>query len=78
MQCFLNENDCLTVGEIQIDVLKVYYDSVKLGITDPNSSPRYREEILYIHDEDDEAGEYDICCEPAAVDARSPFAISVL
>lgn len=78
MQCFLSENDCLTIGEVQIDVLEICHDSVKLGITDPSASPSYREEILYVRDEDGEANDYDILREPAAVETRRPFAISVL
>jgi sRNA-binding carbon storage regulator CsrA len=78
MQCFLSENDCLTVGKIQVSVLKIFHNSVKLGITDPQASPSYREEILFVHDDDDETDKYDISYEPAAVDAHTPFAISIL
>ena len=86
MQCFLNENDCLTVGSVLINVLEIMHDSVKLGITDPKASPNYREEILYIssesddtkNDDSDEADENDAVFEPFPFEAISPFAIPVL
>ena len=78
MQCFLSENDCLSVGEVQISVLKIYHDSVKLGITDPQASPSYREEILFIRDEDGDTSQYENSYEPTAMDSFRPFAISVL
>ena len=86
MQCFLNENDCLTVGSVLIDVLEIMHDSVKLGITDPKAFPNYREEILYIsseiddreNDDSDEIDEVDAVFEPFPFEAFSPFAIPVL
>lgn len=85
MQCFLNENDSLTVGSVVISVLEVMHDSVKLGITDPKASPKYREEVLYIDAEnddqdDDEAVEsfaVDTVFERVSLEAANPFAASV-
>ena len=78
MQCFLRENDSFTVGSVQINVLKVHHDSVRLGITDPNSSPSYREELLYISDDDGGADEFDEQYEPMAIGDYSPLATSFL
>ncbi len=78
MQCFLSENDCLTVGLVQISVLKIRHDSIKLGITDPNASPSYREEMLYIRNDDSDTDETDEVFEPIGIEEFSPFAISVL
>ncbi len=85
MQCFLSENDCLTVGSVQISVLKVQHDSVTLGITDPNASPSYREEKLYLpnddddHDEDDygDDDQMDEALNPILMENFSPFATSL-
>lgn len=55
MRCYLRaENQSLTVGSVQIDVLEVRSDSVRLGINDPGATPNYREEILYLGSDDDE------------------------
>ncbi len=81
MQCLLSLNDCLTVGSIQINVLEVGRDSVKLGINDPNASPSYRVEILYLHsenDDTDDGDEADAVFEPFGIESLSPFAIQVL
>lgn len=81
MQCLLSVNDCLTVGSIQINVLEVRHDCVKLGISDPNASPAYREEVLYSRSEDDETDDGDdteAVYKPFEVEVFSPFAIPVL
>jgi sRNA-binding carbon storage regulator CsrA len=86
MQCFLNENDSLTVGSVLISVLEIMHDSVKLGITDPKASPNYREEVLYIssenddheNDDSDESYELDAVYESLAFESNIPFAIPVL
>ena len=77
MRCFvLAENEGLTVGSVQINVLEVRHDSVKLGIHDPHSSPSYREEVLYIHS-DDEGDDAEVAFEPVPFEEFSPFAIPV-
>ena len=55
MRCYLRaENQGLTVGSVQIVVLEVSSDWVRLGINDPNALPNYREEILHLRSEDDD------------------------
>lgn len=81
MQCFLRKNECLSVGSVQISVLDVFDDSVVLGINDPDATPSYREEVLYIrseNDDTDEGDEVDSAFEPFQSETFSPFAISVL
>jgi sRNA-binding carbon storage regulator CsrA len=41
-------NEGLTVGSVQIEILEVRCDSVKLGINDPHALPQYREEVLFL------------------------------
>ena len=73
MRCFVRaENEGLTVGSVQINVLEVRHESVTLGIHDPHSSPSYREEVLYIHSDDEDA---DLAFEPLHFEEVSPFAI---
>ena len=73
MRCFLRaENEGLTVGSVQINVLEVRCDSVKLGINDPLASPTYREEVLYIHSDD---GDADKAFEPLEIKEVSAFAL---
>ena len=77
MRSFLRaENECLTVGSVQINVLEVRHDSVKLGILDPNASPSYREEILYSRadDGDDDA---ESIFEPIDFHGADPIAMRV-
>ena len=39
----------LVIGEtVQINVLEVQEDCVRLAIIDPDASPTYREEVLYL------------------------------
>lgn len=81
MQCFLRKNECLTIGSVLINVLDVLHDSVVLGIMDPDATPNYREEVLFISADDDDADEgdqIDATFEPFQSEASSPFAISVL
>jgi len=90
MQCLLRENECLTVGSVMINVLKVLHDSVTLGITDPSASPSYREEVLYLRSENDDDDEQGEVFDPITIDdlisiehsftadEPRPFAISVL
>ena len=76
MRCFLRaENEGLTVGSVQINVLEVRHDSVKLGIHDPHATPCYREEVLYMHSDDDDDKETDAAFEPFQFEDVSPFAI---
>jgi carbon storage regulator CsrA len=47
----------LVIGEsVQINVLEVQADCVRLAIIDPEASPQYREEVLYLRSDDD-------CCQ---------------
>lgn len=82
MQCLLSLNDCLMVGSVQINVLEVRHDSVTLGIDDPNACPTYREEILYLGSDDDDADFHGEDANeesfPYEFESYSPFAIPVL
>ena len=75
MHYSLRLNDCLIVGSVQIRVLEVWHDSIKLGISDPKASPAYREEILFIRSDDDGPDETDFAFQPFAIEDFSPFAI---
>lgn len=45
----------LMIGDnVQVNVLEVNSDSVRLAIIDPNSTPSYREEVLFLPSDDDE------------------------
>ena len=75
MRSFLRaENEGLVVGSVQINVLEVRHDSVMLGIHDPNATPSYREEVLYIRS-DHEGDDAEIAFEPLQFEEVSPFAI---
>lgn len=78
MQCLLNVDECLTVGRIQISVIEVGSDSVKLGIHDPNACPRYREETLYLRSEDDDGGDVGLAYDSYELESTSPYAVQVL
>lgn len=81
MQCFLRKNECLTIGSVMISVLDVFEDSIKLGINDPDASPVYREEVVYIsvkNDDSDEDDDIDSMFEPFDSEVFTPFAIHVL
>jgi len=81
MQCLLSLNDSLMVGSVEISVLEVRHDSVKLGIIDPNASPTYREEVLFLNSEDEDL-DYNDDVEaksiPFEFEPFHSFAISVL
>ena len=48
-------NEGLMVGTgVQVNVLEVQGDRVRLAIIDPDSSPTYREEVLFLHSPDDD------------------------
>lgn len=73
MRCYSRaENEGLIVGSVQINVLEIRHDSVKLGIHDPEASPSYREEVLYIHSDDDDT---DLVFEPIQFEDAGRFAI---
>ena len=74
MQCFLHVNECMTIGSVQINVLEVWHDSVKLGITNPNSTPSYTEEILYIRSDDDHGDDLEPAFEPIQKEELRPIA----
>ena len=78
MQYSLSINDCLSIGSVQINVLEVWHDRVRLGINDPDASPTYREEVLYTrsgdHDNDDD-GDADFMYDEFNAEDLSPFAV---
>lgn len=75
MRCYSRaENEGLIVGSVQINVLEIRHDSVKLGIHDPHASPTYREEVLYIRSDDEDS---DLVFEPLCFEDASRFAIPV-
>lgn len=42
-------DDGLVIGDsVQVNVLEVQADCVRLAIVDPGASPTYREEVLYL------------------------------
>ena len=48
-------NEGLMIGTgVQVSVLEVQGDRVRLAIIDPDSSPTYREEVLFLHSPDDD------------------------
>ena len=48
-------NEGLMIGTgVQVNVLEVQSDRVRLAIIDPDSSPTYREEVLFISSPDDD------------------------
>ena len=45
----------LMIGNnVQVNVLEVQTDCVRLAIIDPDASPSYREEVLYLPSDDDD------------------------
>ena len=45
----------LVIGRnVQVNVLEVLTDCVRLAIIDPDASPSYREEVLYLPTDDDD------------------------
>ena len=79
MRCYLRaENEGLTIGSVQINVLEVRQNSVLLGIHDPKASPAYREEVLYIQSDDDDqenAEDAESAFEPLQFQTINSFAI---
>ncbi|MEI8018021.1 MAG: carbon storage regulator [Schlesneria sp.] len=79
MRCYLRaEDEGLTIGSVQINVLEVRHDSVLLGIHDPSASPAYREEVLYIQSDDDNqdyAEDAESAFEPLQFQSINSFAI---
>ena len=76
MRCYLRaENEGLTIGSVQINVLEVRHDSVLLGIHDPCASPTYREEVLYIQSDDDGHEDAESAFEPLHFQSINSFAI---
>ncbi len=79
MRCYLRaENEGLTIGSVQINVLEVRHNSVLLGIHDPKATPTYREEVLYIRSEDDDqeyAEDAESAFEPLQFQSINSFAI---
>ena len=48
-------NEGLMIGtSVQVNVLEVQGDRVRLAIIDPDSSPTYREEVLFLPSRDDD------------------------
>lgn len=44
----------LLIGRsVEVNVLEVMTDRVRLSIVDPNATPAYREEVLYLPSDDD-------------------------
>jgi sRNA-binding carbon storage regulator CsrA len=77
MQFSLSINDRLTIGSVQIDVLQVWHDRVKLGINDPSASPVYREEILSVRSDNDDDDEPEVMFESYEFEETNPLAIQV-
>ena len=70
MQYSMSLSDCLIINSVQISVLEVWHDSVRLGIHDPSASPAYREEVLYLRSEDegDDGDESDSAFHPLEIE----------
>jgi len=71
----------LVIGRnVQVNVLEVQTGSVRLAIIDPDASPSYREEVLYLPSDDDGCDmsanfltEYDPSLELSDNDSRLAF-----
>lgn len=62
----------LMIGSsVQINVLEVQANCVRLAIIDPDASPTYREEYLFLPSDDDQDSEAEV--ESSAYDARYSF-----
>ena len=77
MQFSLCVNDRLTIGLVEIDVLHVWQDRVKLGINDPSASPVYREVILSVDSDDNDDDDQDTTFESYEFEKFDPLAIQV-
>jgi carbon storage regulator CsrA len=51
------EQGLLIGNGIQVNVLEVLSDRVRLAITDPDSTPTYREEVLFLPTDDGDGEE---------------------
>lgn len=78
MQYSLSINDSLQVGSVQINVLEVWHDSVKLAINDPGAFPSYREVILHVNSDDDGAEDEFSTFESSEIEVCSEFALPVV
>jgi carbon storage regulator CsrA len=48
-------NQSVVIGEdLVVTVLEIQPSFVRLGINDPNSNPAYREETLFVNDDEDD------------------------
>lgn len=64
----------LVIGEtVQINVLEVQADCVRLAIIDPDASPTYREEVLYLASTADGCGSIFDDCVASAYDDDYSF-----
>ena len=71
----------LVIGNnVQVNVLEVQTDSVRLAIIDPDAFPSYREEVVYLPSDDDDCDlsgnfltEYDPSHELSDNDSRLAF-----
>jgi carbon storage regulator CsrA len=71
----------LVIGSnVQVNVLEVQPDCVRLAIIDPDASPSYREEVLYLPTNEDDCDmsdnvltEYEPSCELSDDDSRLAF-----
>ena len=53
-------NEGLVIGNhVQVNVLEVLSDCVRLAIIDPEASPSYREELLFLPDANESESEYE-------------------
>ncbi|MBC8115084.1 MAG: carbon storage regulator [Candidatus Saccharimonas sp.] len=74
-------DECLVIGNsVQVSILEVQTDCVRLAIIDPDASPAYREEILYLPSDDGDCDlsdnfltEYDPSLELSDNDSRLAF-----
>lgn len=68
-------DESLVIGsEVVVTVLDVQDGCVRLGITDPNSTPSYREETLYLEVESDEIDDFfDVDEEGSSLELASAF-----
>ena len=58
---------------VQVNVLEVLTDSVRLAIIDPDATPSYREEVLYLPSDDDHDCDFS---ESALTDYAPSFGLS--
>ena len=66
-------------NSVQVNVLEVQTDCVRLAIIDPDASPTYREEVLYLPGDDDNfesADRYSTEYEPSLESSDFELAVS--